>query len=165
MSSRPQSPSNGIRAPPSAEAPKESAISRLLIAPLTFISFLLTLALIDARNHALRTHSHTKAPSAPLARLKSLLHTLIFKRVPEASPYSYVRSPDAKSESGVGNGNVQSKEEPWHWHTKQRKMMKAEMDEAFRMRESVMIFLVLMGVGIAVAVGAFGRWMLRGVLL
>ncbi|TVY52800.1 hypothetical protein LCER1_G006473 [Lachnellula cervina] len=162
MSSRPRSLSNGIRAPPSAEAPKESAISRLLIAPLTFVSFLLTLALIDSRNHALRTHTH-KPPSAPFARIKSLFHSLIFKRVPEPSPYSYVRSPDAKSESGVEH--VQGNEEPWHWHTKQRKMMKAEMDDAFRMRKSVMVFLVLVGVGIAVAVGVIGRWVLRGVLL
>ncbi|TVY85693.1 hypothetical protein LAWI1_G008567, partial [Lachnellula willkommii] len=153
MSSRPQSPSNGIRAPPSAEAPKESAISRLLIAPLTFVSFLLTLALIDSRNHALRTHTHNPL-SAPFARIKALLHSLIFKRVPEPSPYSYVRSPDAKS----GVGHVEGKEEPWHWHTKQRKMMKAEMDDAFRMRGSVMVVLVLVGVGIAVAVGVVGRW-------
>ncbi|TVY14917.1 hypothetical protein LARI1_G008502 [Lachnellula arida] len=165
MSSRPQSPSKGIRAPPSAEAPKESAISRLLIAPLTFVSFLLTLALIDSRNHALRTHTHNP-PSAPFARIKALLHSLIFKRVPEPSPYSYVTSPDAKSESGSGSGvrHVEGKEEPWHWHTKQRKMMKAEMDDAFRMRGSVMVVLVLVGVGIAVAVGVVGRWVLRRVL-
>ncbi|TVY42554.1 hypothetical protein LSUB1_G001208 [Lachnellula subtilissima] len=165
MSSRPQSPPNGMRAPPSPEAPKESAISRLLIAPLTFISFLLSLALIDSRNHALRTHTHNNAPPPPFARIKALFHSLIFKRVADPSPYSYVRSPDLKSESRDGNGNVEGKEEPWHWHTKQRKMMKAEMDDAFRMRKSVMVFLMLVGVGIAVAVGVIGRWILRGVLL
>jgi hypothetical protein len=67
--------------------------------------------------------------------------------VPEQSPYAYVKSPDAKEDGERKDG------EPWHWHTKQRKMMKAEMDDAFRLRKSVMVFLILAGVGSAVFAG------------
>jgi len=67
--------------------------------------------------------------------------------MPEESPYAYVKSPDAKEETEKKDG------EPWHWHTKQRKMMKAEMDDAFKLRKSVMILLIFAGVGSAVFVG------------
>jgi hypothetical protein len=63
-----------------------------------------------------------------------------------------VKSPDAKGEVERKDG------EPWHWHTTQRKMMKAEMDDAFRLRKSVIVILILVGVGSAVCVG----FVLRG---
>ena len=58
-----------------------------------------------------------------------------------------------------GKGGVKGKEdEPWHWHTKQRHMMKAEMDDAFRVRKWVVVFLLAVGVvGIFGAVGLV-RW-------
>jgi hypothetical protein len=74
--------------------------------------------------------------------------------VPEPSPYAYVKSPDAKEDGERKDG------EPWHWHTKQRKMMKAEMDDAFRLRKSVMVVLILAGVGSAF-LAAFALKMLR----
>ncbi|TVY67362.1 hypothetical protein LSUE1_G009504, partial [Lachnellula suecica] len=130
MASRPNSPSTALRSPPLPEAPKESAISRLLIAPLTFLSFLLSLALIDSHNHSLRN------TSPPPSRIHSFFHALIFK---PASPYAYIKSPN-------GQGNEKEREkEPWHWHTKQRKMMKAEMDDAFRIRGYVMVVLAVLG--------------------
>lgn len=67
--------------------------------------------------------------------------------MPEESPYAYVKSPDAKEDAEKKEG------EPWHWHTKQRKMMKAEMDDAFKLRKSVMVLLIFAGVGTAVFVG------------
>jgi hypothetical protein len=58
-----------------------------------------------------------------------------------------------------GKGGVKRKEdEPWHWHTKQRHMMKAEMDDAFRVRKWVVVFLL--AVGVVAVFGAVGlvRW-------
>ncbi|KAI9053523.1 hypothetical protein LZ554_002478 [Drepanopeziza brunnea f. sp. 'monogermtubi'] len=144
MASPARSPAPGIR--PLPESPKESAISRLLITPLAFLSFILSLALVDSRNHSLRTHSHSPSRAPPttlLGRMQFLLHGLVFKGV-SGSPYSYVRSPDArekeKGSPGAGDrgangkGRKEEKEEPWHWHTKQRKMMRAEMEDAFKLR-------------------------------
>ena len=70
------------------------------------------------------------------------------------SPYAYVRSPDSGLKDGKGEGNG----EPWHWHTKQRKMMKAEVADAFRIRKSVLVGLAILGVLGVVGVYGAGRW-------
>jgi len=44
-------------------------------------------------------------------------------------------------------------------------MMKAEMDDAFRLRKSIMLFMIAAGVGSVVFAGAIGRWLVRVVLL
>jgi hypothetical protein len=44
-------------------------------------------------------------------------------------------------------------------------MMKAEMDDAFRLRKSVMVFMIVVGVGSAVFAGAVVRWVVGAVLL
>jgi hypothetical protein len=61
-------------------------------------------------------------------------------------------------------GKGEKEKEPWHWHTKQRHMMKAEMDDAFRVRKWVVVFLVCSGVGVAfcgVWVGSWGLYVWR----
>ncbi|KAE9381119.1 hypothetical protein N431DRAFT_476023 [Stipitochalara longipes BDJ] len=153
-----------FRSPLPPEAPKESAVSRLLIAPLTFVSFLLSLALIDSRNHSLRTHSHSPSRPAPttlFGHVKAFIHSVIWKPAP-GSPYSYIKSPNSKLTNGrekEGKGGVKGKEdEPWHWHTKQRHMMKAEMDDAFRVRKWVVVFLLAAGVMAFFGALGFVRW-------
>ncbi|RDL40067.1 Uncharacterized protein BP5553_00046 [Venustampulla echinocandica] len=145
-----------LRSPRATEAPKESVITRLLISPLIFISFLFSLALIDSRNYSFRQHSHPNSQDAPttiFGRIKAFLHPIFFKRI--SSPYVYVKSPEAKS-SGAGNGTRE--EEPWHWHTHQRKMMKAEMDDAFRLRRSVMLVLIGLLIGTILVLATVIRW-------
>lgn len=128
----------GLRDSLAIETSKESVVSRLILTPLTFLSFLFSLALIDTRNHILRTRQHTHPPSGPPTpdtfynRLKLFIHNIIFKPV-SSSPYSYV---------GKGEGEGGREGEKWFWHTKQRKLMKAEMDDAFRLRNSVATVLV-----------------------
>ncbi|KAH7417365.1 hypothetical protein BKA64DRAFT_298917 [Cadophora sp. MPI-SDFR-AT-0126] len=181
MSSPPRSPIPQIRSAP-PEAPKESAVSRLLITPITFLSFILSLALIDSHNHHLRTktHSHSPSRSQPttlLGRIRTSLHGLIWKEV-DQGPYAYVRSPNLDPNVGQGSRErsasgsrsprrrsgdgvrEKEKDEPWHWHTKQRKMMRAEVEDAFKVRKWVVVFLVLVaftGLGL---LGTMGWWML-----
>lgn len=126
----------------------------MILTPLTFISFLLSLALIDTRNHILRTRQHTHPPSGPPTpdtfynRLKLFLHNIIFKPV-DSSPYSYIGKVE-------GEGNREG--EKWFWHTKQRKLMKAEMDDAFRLRNSVAAVLVAGMIMVCMAVLGVVRW-------
>ncbi|KAH8603153.1 hypothetical protein B0O99DRAFT_491003, partial [Bisporella sp. PMI_857] len=136
-SSRHSSPANGLRAPPAPEAPKESVVSRLFIAPLTFISFLFSLALIDWKNNSTRTHYHpanAPPPTTIFGRVKTLFHFIIFKPSSASNPYAYVR---VSEKAGGDNKNSKS----WHWHTKQRKMMKAEFVDAFKIRKIVLALL------------------------
>ncbi|PMD62185.1 uncharacterized protein K444DRAFT_610295 [Hyaloscypha bicolor E] len=156
-SSPARSPALAFSSPIPPEAPKEGAVSRLLIAPLTFISFLLSLALIDSRNHSLRTHSHSHSrlpPSTVFGHVKEFLHSLVYQSMP-SSPYSYIKSPNSQSSLSKEG---KEKEEPWHWHTKQRHMMKAEMDDAFRVRKWVVVFLVACAVLAVFGVVGVLRW-------
>ncbi|EPE28151.1 hypothetical protein GLAREA_04942 [Glarea lozoyensis ATCC 20868] len=153
MASRPTSPRSALKNPLPPESPKESAVSRLLIAPLTFITFLVSLALVDSHNTALRSSS----PPSTLCRIRNFLHGLVFKE--KENPYERVRSPDAK---GKRKGENEGKEEgeKWYWHSKQRHMMKAEMDDAFRLRNSVAVGLLALGMGClgGIAVGVGWLW-------
>ncbi|KAA8577174.1 hypothetical protein EYC84_007170 [Monilinia fructicola] len=116
------------------EAPKESAVVRFIIAPITFISFLISLFLIDRRNSSLRLHQHSQPRTYPdtfVGRIREFLHKLVFK----PQPYAYIKSP---SRGPNAEGDKQREEEPWHWRTKQKKMMKMEVADAFKLRQWVL---------------------------
>jgi hypothetical protein len=72
-----------------------------------------------------------------------------------SSPYSYIKSPNSQSSLSKEG---KEKEEPWHWHTKQRHMMKAEMDDAFRVRKWVVVFLVACAMLAVFGVVGVLRW-------
>ncbi|KAB8302084.1 hypothetical protein EYC80_005535 [Monilinia laxa] len=117
------------------EAPKESAVVRFIIAPITFISFLISLFLIDRRNSSLRLHQHSQPRTYPntfFGRIKEFLHKLVFK----PQPYAYIKSPYRGQNA---EGDKQREEEPWHWRTKQKKMMKMEVSDAFKLRQWVLV--------------------------
>ncbi|KAL2072616.1 hypothetical protein VTL71DRAFT_11959 [Oculimacula yallundae] len=182
MASPALSPAPQIRTPPSPEAPKESAVSRLFITPITFLSFLLSLALVDTHNHHLRTRTHFHSPSRSqpttfFGRLHTFLHGLVYKEV-DAGPYAYVRSPNldvkegenGRERSRSGSGNLELSpnasprrrsgeiDEPWHWHTKQKKMMRAELEDAFKLRKWVVLFLGAVVFSGMIMVLLLGSW-------
>ncbi|QSZ35360.1 hypothetical protein DSL72_008230 [Monilinia vaccinii-corymbosi] len=110
------------------EAPKESAVVRFIIAPVTFISFLISLFLVDRRNSSLRLHQHSQPRTYPdtfLGRVRESLHKLVFT----PQPYAYIESPHRGQNAA---GERKREEEPWHWRTKQKKMIKMEVSDAFR---------------------------------
>lgn len=73
----------------------------------------------------------------------------------EEEPYAYVKSPDAKSADALGRKDARS--EPWHWNTKQKKMMKMEISDAFELRKSVVVVLIT----IVWAIAAVAFWGVR----
>lgn len=104
------------------------------------------------------------APNALYGRMKGFVHGCIFKPV-NTSPYDYVKSPDwnlkdSSGNSGNGKGAEARKtmEEPWHWHTQQRKMMKAEISDALKLRQWVVASLILGVVGVVFVVTAGLHW-------
>ncbi len=114
---------------------------QLLIAPITFVSFLLSLALIDNRNASLRYHIHASSPSPASDGIygwaKNTLHSWVYR----PQPYAYVISPDLlqRQKSGEIVKEQAAKVEPWHWKTKQKTMMKMEVADAFEMRKWVVL--------------------------
>lgn len=87
--------------------------------PVNFVAFLLSLCLVDWRLRARREHIHRHRQS----RLPDWLHRLIYR----PQPYSQVGGGAA----AAAPGEVR---EPFYYHTKQKKLLKMEADEAFRMR-------------------------------
>ena len=89
--------------------------------PINLVTFLLSLALVDARLTAQRAtmHSHPPYPT----RLPSWLHRALFTTRPPSQP-----APDARPHEG------------WY-HSRQRQLMRLEADEAFRLRGAVLAAL------------------------
>lgn len=96
--------------------------------PINFVSFLLSLVVVDLEYSYMRVRNHTEASG----RLPTLLHHIIFRSQPYATDIR-VRS----------QGPHHYEEEVWHYHTKQGRIMKLEAEEAFRGRNRIIIFLAV----------------------
>lgn len=91
--------------------------------PINFVSFLLSLLFVDVQWSAERYHTHAEVPS----RLPVWLHGVLYR----PQPYRY---PHSKRDDQAP---------PWHYHSNQRKLMKVEAEEAFRMRNRVLLWLAV----------------------
>ncbi|RFU26173.1 hypothetical protein B7463_g10174, partial [Scytalidium lignicola] len=135
-----------------ASIAKESAIAKWIIAPLTFLSFLFSLAIIDTQNQAARTASHRGQRPSDSGVGLSLFWRLLYGDT--HGPYAYVRSPAERSEgrdaaAAAGKNDGGAEKEGWYFHTKQRKLMKMEVSDAFRIRKRVALGMILVSVVMA----------------
>ncbi|RAL63021.1 hypothetical protein DID88_004107 [Monilinia fructigena] len=96
------------------EAPKESAVVRFIIAPIPL--------------------SHSSYPSSSSIGAIVLFDFINILSPPQ--PYAYIKSPYRGQNA---EGDKQREEEPWHWRTKQKKMMKMEVSDAFKLRQWVLV--------------------------
>ncbi|KAI0854266.1 hypothetical protein F5Y00DRAFT_4258 [Daldinia vernicosa] len=129
---------------------KQSSLYQIIQAvmtPVHFITFLLSLYLVDCRYHDKRIQEHSERYSRlPAWLVPSWLDRLLFS----PDPYGWVdrkrQNADAAPDNSAGN------KERWYYHTKQKKLMKMETADAFEMQRTV-----LLGLG---AVGLFAVWVL-----
>lgn len=137
--------------------------------PVIFVSFLFSLAWVEFRYSVIRSHSHSETPSS----LPRWLHRVVYRE----APYRYVRvdaaaggggggsrptSPRISSKGGPGakasvsaSDNEGSK---WYYHSKQRKLMKMEVDDAFQIRSTVLMALGMLALVFTWAVWRTGWW-------
>ncbi|ATY63220.1 hypothetical protein CCM_06677 [Cordyceps militaris CM01] len=101
---------------------------RIVMTPINFVSFLVSLVLVDIHYTRRRLHTHAESPS----RLPSWLHDLLYRR----HPYEDLR------------GQSSEIHEPWYYHSKQKKLMRMEAEDAFRLRGTVLV-----GLAVALAAG------------
>ncbi|CAM1507366.1 Fc.00g070070.m01.CDS01 [Cosmosporella sp. VM-42] len=105
-----------------------------VMTPVNFVVFLVSLLLVDLRYTMRRAYGHPDVGS----RLPTWLHQLVFR----PQPYQ--------------NGRQSSKDEDkhgrWYYHSKQKKLMKMEANEAFQLRNTV---LLMLGIVAAAAAGVF----------
>lgn len=134
------------------DGPQEpSTLYKLVMTPINFASFILSLVLVDMQYSLRRVHSHAEAPS----RLPSWLHSLLFCPQPYYQPARY-----GKDAVPGGGGSRGSSSEPYY-HSNQRRLMEMEAEEAFRMRNTVLIVFGLVVAGAAGAVWFFATRLYR----
>lgn len=116
--------------------------------PIMIVSFLVSLAWVDFRYSLIRSHNHSNMPS----RMPRWLHQLLYRE----APYQYVRvHPKSPGSSPTAETKEQGK---WYYHSKQRKLMKMEVDDAFQIRGSVLTVLGLLAALATWAVWGIGTW-------
>lgn len=91
--------------------------------PVNFVVFLFSLLLVDLRYSLMRSHSHAETSS----RLPTWLHNLFYS----PRPYQYMR---VKGKDQEGR---------WYYHSKQKKLMRMEAEEAFQIRNTMLIVLAV----------------------
>ncbi|KAG9253529.1 uncharacterized protein F5Z01DRAFT_143389 [Emericellopsis atlantica] len=123
---------------PASNASRPSALYKLVMTPVNFITFVLSLVIIDIQYSLKRSHNHAQAHS----RLPAWLHALLYR------PYEDGTSPNA----GTGV--------PWYYHTKQKKLLRMETEDAFKIRSTMLVFLAVL-VTSAVA-GSW--WLIRSIV-
>ncbi|POR35390.1 Uncharacterized protein TPAR_04398 [Tolypocladium paradoxum] len=117
------------------QAPEPPTLYRLVVTPLAFISFLLSLVLVDLHYSLVRLRSHAQAPS----RLPPWLHALLFRPRPYESLRHKHRGPSSSRQLQGGT--------EWHYHSNQRRLMEMEAAEAFEIRSRVLVVLALAAAG------------------
>lgn len=104
---------------------------QLVVAPLSMISFLLSLFVIDQRNQTWRMAQHSN-PETIWARLSSF-----FFFPPQSQPYPA----DGRSEARQKGTWSDDSHASWYLHTKRRAMAKLEISDAFELRGRVVVAL------------------------
>ncbi|KAL2018934.1 hypothetical protein VTK56DRAFT_10228 [Thermocarpiscus australiensis] len=153
-----------------ARAREPSAIYKLVMTPLLFISFVVSLALVDLRNSARRAHYHPDPDPDPdrarhhhhhhhHSRLPAWLHRIVYRYLPydyvavdeRGRPWGGRREARRKPTPGSGEGREDADADgdgDGYYHSKQRKLMKMEAAEAFEIRGWVMAILGLLSMAV-----------------
>lgn len=107
---------------------------QFIITPVTIVSFLLSLALVDLRYSIARAQAASDDAASPLPRW---LRETLYRR----SSNVYVRVQGGPEKEGQ-EGEEQNGE-PWHYQKYHGKLVKMQLDEAFELRGYVLAAIVL----------------------
>ncbi|KAB5536385.1 hypothetical protein GE09DRAFT_325792 [Coniochaeta sp. 2T2.1] len=128
-------------APNRGDAPSQSTLYKAIMTPVVFVTFLVSLVVVDLRYSVKRSHLHAEDYSS---RLPQWLHRIIYRY----QPYQYVRvDKDGKP--------IKERVYSGFYHSKQRKLMKMEVDDAFQIRGTVLLVM-----GLAVMTAFWSLWRL-----
>ncbi|ORY11217.1 hypothetical protein BCR34DRAFT_588040 [Clohesyomyces aquaticus] len=167
------------------DEPQESIVTRIIISPLLFTSFLLSLFLINRRDRVRRTNSHATSTSTSTSTTSLLSYFSLTSSLwvdpepyqdPDSStwsrgrasgpshvePHSVLSNASNNANNRDSEGKMQTKKRgSWHLHKKIRQVAKLEISDAFEMRGRVIAGLVCV-VGLVVAGVFWGlMWCVR----
>lgn len=143
---------------------------KLVMTPLLFVSFLVSLALVDLRHQARRAHFHAADPARP-SRLPRWLHRLVFRRhgglrggpPPPPPPGRGAAGAVGPGAGGVDDGEREEKKEENYYHSKQKQLMKMQAAEAFEIRDWVLVVLAVVGLVVVWAAWKVLAWVVGAV--
>jgi hypothetical protein len=133
---------------------------QIVLTPVLFISFILSLSFVNLRDRAHRTYSHSST---------SFLSYIYPSRWLDLEPYQ--DPDDSRWSRGDSAGHVapcdtispksedKNKRRSWHLNKKIRKMAKLEVSDAFEMRGRVMVGMLAMLLVGSVVLGVGVRWL------
>ncbi|KAL1902791.1 hypothetical protein Sste5346_000702 [Sporothrix stenoceras] len=182
------SPSPASTASQKHHQQKQSPLYKAVMTPVIFVSFLVSLAWVEFRYSMLRSHEHGNSPQNPNKSNKSAqpqngnntatnadaacsqhrmpmpawLHSLVYRR----QPYHYVLVKGAdgqpadtdRSYTTAKTTKASNKNDGSYYHSMQRKLLKMESDEAFRIRTTVLWVMGFAAAGSAWLTASFVRW-------
>ncbi|KAK6226744.1 hypothetical protein QIS74_00299 [Colletotrichum tabaci] len=127
---------------------KQSIIYKGIMTPIIFVSFLLSLVWVDIRYTIKRSRNHSQGGWMP-----SWLHNIVYR----SSPYHYVRVKTQTTPS------PRADQQEWYYHSKQKKLLRMEVDDAFQMRGQVLVVLALVSLVVIWAFWLFANWAWRSI--
>ncbi|KAI0409743.1 hypothetical protein F4802DRAFT_593379 [Xylaria palmicola] len=137
-----------------------SKIYQVVVTPVNFVAFLVSLYLIDNYYRAQRYQQHGGRTNDGKGG-RTWLHKFLYRRV--SSPYEWVDGYRGQSSPQPINSTPRHNDEArrsaagadgsWFYHTKQRKLLRAEVADAFALRNSVLFAL-----GILAASTGWALW-------
>ncbi|KAI1498265.1 hypothetical protein F5X99DRAFT_336409 [Biscogniauxia marginata] len=157
-------------------------IYQAIMTPINFITFIISLYLVDNRYQAQRARGHHHHQHHISRALPTWLHRLLFRPQPQLQPYGWVNNNNNSSSDNGSKDNNDSNdhkrpipsangmrrssrgEERWYYHTQQKKLLRMEAADAFELRNTVLLALCAVGLAVATLAWWLGRRALPPVL-
>ncbi|KAI3551649.1 hypothetical protein CSPX01_00991 [Colletotrichum filicis] len=131
-----------------AGAVQQSTIYKFVMTPIILVSFLLSLAWVDLTYTIRRSRNHGRQGWMP-----SWLHSILYRR----SQYRYAEAQDSKTTTPTTTPSPKDEKEEFYYHSKQKKLLRAEVDDAFQLRGQVLVVMALVLFTASLAF-AWGGW-------
>ncbi|KAI1385020.1 uncharacterized protein F4822DRAFT_417045 [Hypoxylon trugodes] len=127
---------------PEASRGKQSSILQAVLTPIHFLSFLLSLYLIDCHYHDKRMQENSERYSRlPSWLLPAWLDRILFRQHPQ--PYGWVDKTKPGTSAPTRVPTNGERKERWYFHTKQKKLMKMEAADAFELQRAILLGLLV----------------------
>ncbi|KAI0548294.1 hypothetical protein F4679DRAFT_325514 [Xylaria curta] len=133
----------------------QSKIYNAVVTPINFVTFIVSLYLIDNQYRAQRYFQHEADETLWLHRLFSRQRSSPYDRVDNYQGQPSSPSANATHRNGTSNKHADDVPRPakeagdaWYYHTKQKKLFKLEAADAFALRNLVLLALCFLIVSV-----------------
>ncbi|KAL5121948.1 hypothetical protein ACEQ8H_000164 [Pleosporales sp. CAS-2024a] len=143
---------------PVAEEDQDSLLSKIILTPVLFVSFILSLTIVNFADRAHRARAHSNNSLFTYLYPSSWLDPEPYQDPDKSTWDRRGTSTHVEPHDAIGpkqGGQPEKKRmRPWHLHRKIRKVAKLEISDAFDMRGKVMV-----GMCATMVVGSMMAWM------